>query len=720
MVGGLSQGGDLVSGEMNPGEEAGTRLSLAGTGIVNSRGSFEILAITSGEGNGWTFSDGVLRDSLALWEGVECFVDHGSWFTGRKVKDLCGVGKNPRWSDEDRGIKLDLQALGPCGDLVTELGREILEAEEPRPKVGFSADLIFKGKGREVTDILRILDLSLVFNPARGGAFVRAMNSVFPGLSLPGTGPNYSPASLRDQDKEVNKMTQNDEVLSTTPGQSFPGTGQTATTPGYPPGAGYAGGPAEELKQEKAAIEELNQAQEERQRLADEAEDARQIRIAMCANLLDSTLLSSKLPDAMQSHVRKQFTGRVFTPGELDQAIEDSRSLVSELQGAGTVQGPQFSHMYTTEEQLQAAVDDMLGAPRDEGSEGLSPARLSGIKELYMLMTGDRNLYGGYYPQNIQLATTANFTGLVKNALNKIVADQWRELGRAGYDWWYRVTKQEHFENLNTVTGTLVGTVGTLPSVAEGAEYTELKVGDSPETASFTKYGGYIPLTLELIDRDNTRKLALYPYELAKAGIRRISGLVAAVFTDNSGIGPTMADTGALFNATAVTTAGGHANLLTTALAAAEWEVVSTAVYSQPMLIANETGYYGTGAAMALDPRYCLVPRELRLTAMQILYPEWERTANIHSENMQRGASGDVVVVPEWTDATDWAAVVDPSLVPGIVVCERFGLLPEIFIAGDELSPAVFMNDEHRIKVRHFVAVLVQDFRPLHKSNVAG
>ena len=57
--------------------------------------------------------------------------------------------------------------------------------------------------------------------------------------------------------------------------------------------------------------------------------------------------------------------------------------------------------------------------------------------------------------------------------------------------------------------------------------------------------------------------------------------------------------------------------------------------------------------------------------------------------------------------------------VPGIVVCERFGVVPEIFIAGDELSPAVFMNDEHRIKVRHFVAVLVQDFRPLHKSNVA-
>ncbi len=155
---------------------------------------------------------------------------------------------------------------------------------------------------------------------------------------------------------------------------------------------------------------------------------------------------------------------------------------------------------------------------------------------------------------------------------------------------------------VNAITGTLVGTVGTLPTVAEGAEYTELAIGDSPETASFVKYGGYIPLTLELIDRDETRKLAAYPRELASAGLRKISALVAAIFTDNSNVGPTMADTGALFNATAVTTAGGHTNLLTTALAAAEWDVVSRAVYNQPMLIKQAAGYYGTGPKMAINP----------------------------------------------------------------------------------------------------------------------
>jgi hypothetical protein len=109
------------------------------------------------------------------------------------------------------------------------------------------------------------------------------------------------------------------------------------------------------------------------------------------------------------------------------------------------------------------------------------------------MLTGDDELHGGYYPSRARLATTADFTGLVKNALNKIVANQWSELGRAGYDWWQRVTVQEQFASVNDITGTLMGTVGTLPSVAEGAEYTELAIGDSPETASFTKYGGYIP-----------------------------------------------------------------------------------------------------------------------------------------------------------------------------------------------------------------------------------
>ncbi len=341
------------------------------------------------------------------------------------------------------------------------------------------------------------------------------------------------------------------------------------------------------------------------------------------------------------------------------------------------------------------------------------------------MLTGDYDLHGGYYGERIQLATTADFTGLVKNALNKVVQQQWEALGAAGYGWWEKIVKVEHFNSLNDITGVLVGTVGSLPSVAEGGEYTELAVGDCPETASFTKYGGYIPLTLELIDRDDTRHLRAYAAELGYAARRKLSSLVAAIFTSNSAVGPTMADTGALFNATAVTTKGGHANLLTTAIGTdyTAWNAIGLAMYNQPMLVKQDTGYYGTGPKMAVWPKYCLVPGALRAAAEALFVPRWASQLTSPATTLGAATWGgqvEVVTVPDWTDATDYAAVIDPVIAPAIIVGERFGLKPEIFTAGRETDPAVFMNDETRIKVRMFSAVLVQDFRPLHKENVGG
>ncbi len=458
---------------------------------------------------------------------------------------------------------------------------------------------------------------------------------------------------------------------------------------------------------------------EKQQQLNTQTEQADKVMLKLCENLLETSLAAAHLPNPVSKRIRAQFAGKTFTPEELDQTIKDHQDMLSDLQAAQTVSGPaRITSMYNEKDKLQAAVDDLFGLERDDKLKALDVPGLSGIRELYLSLTGDYDLHGGYYPDRVQLATTADFTGLVKNALNKIVAQQWTMLGRAGYDWWKSITSQEHFTSIQDITGTLIGTVGDLPVVAEGAEYTELVVGDSPETASFVKYGGYIPLTLELIDRDQTRKLKAYARELGSAGLRKISKLVSEIFTANAGVGPTMADTGALFNATAVTTKGGHNNLLTTALSIAAWDAACTAVYNQPMLIKNATGLYGTGPKMAINPKFCLVPRALQNTAWQMLKGEFVREATYVYDNVLKG-SAVPVTVPEWTDANDWAAVCDPAVAPAIFVGERFGIMPEIFVAGDELSPAVFMNDEHRLKVRHFLAVWVNDFRPLHKNNVA-
>ena len=652
---------------------------------VNENGEFEILAITAGDGNGWKFSADTLKASLALWDNTQTFVDH-HWF-GTSIHDLAGVCSQPEWDESAQGIKLNLRPFGPASPVLQDIGRQMLDDDDSKPAVGFSADIVFTANGNEVQNILKVFSVDLVVNPARGGEFIREL---------------YQKHNLYQEGVNMPKKI----VKQSTPApkqESLPGVQ----------------GVQQRISEDAKAVEQLLNVQGHIDELNSEADKARAMRIKMGEQLLESTLTASKLPAPVIERLRVQFSGKLFEVDDLTVAIEDSRKMVSELTGGAVVQGPRIHSMFDSADKLQAAADDLLGAPRDDAAKDFKVAKLSGIRELYLMLTGDYDLHGGFDAERVQLATTADFTGLVKNALNKIVVNTWDQLGVAGYDWWNRISRVEHFNSLQSITGTLVGTVGTLPTVAEGAEYTELNIGDSPETASFTKYGGYIPLTLELIDRDESRKLAAYPRELASAGLRKISALVAAIFTDNSDIGPTMADTGALFNATAVTTAGGHANLLTTALAAAEWDVVATAVYDQAMLIKNSAGVYGTGPKMAINPRFCVVPRPLQLAAMKVLYPTLENAANIYSENQQRGQPGDVVTVPEWTDANNWAAVCDPLIAPAIFIGERFGIMPEIFIAGDSLSPAVFMNDEHRLKVRHFLACWVNDFRPLHKSNVA-
>lgn len=643
-------------------QTARVRLEVMEQPVEPQSGSeFLILAITVGVGNGWNFSADVLRRSLPLWDGVECFVDHAADNLpgNRSVRDLGGVCSAPVWEDSRQGVRLTLAPIGPAAEVIRSVGREMLASEgKALPRVGFSADLLLRADGmtegkklKEVQEIIKILSVDLVHNPARGGAFLQALAEGEPAHEC--------------IEKGVHLMTT--DVLEV-----------RETSPSPAP-------------------------------------------VDLCASLLEARLSGSSLPSLSCDQIRLQFSGKVFNPTELDKAVESARQLVTGLTGGSMVQGPgRVTGMYDTRDQLQAAADDLLGAPRDPCLADLKPARLSGIRELYLALTGDVDMHGGYFPERARLATTADFSGLVKNSLNKVIANRWQELGEAGYNWWQRIATVEHFDSLQQITGTLVGTVGDLPEVAERGEYQELVVGDSPETADWKKYGGYIPLTLELIDRDETRKLKAYPRELAVAGLRKISSLVSAVFTANSHVGPTLADGGALFNATAVSTAGGHKNLLTGALSAAEWDAVCTAVYNQPMLIKNDSGAYGTGPRMAVNPRYPLVPRALQLTGMKILYPSLENAASIYSENMQRGQPGDVITIPEWTDTTNWAAVCDPRIAPAIFIGERFGIMPEIFLAGDELSPAVFTHDEHRLKVRHFLAVWVNDFRPLHKSNVAG
>ena len=110
--------------QQDEGKMRSQRCRFGMAGYASASGKFEILAITAGQANGWQFDAQVLKQSLALWEGVHCFVDH-AW-ASRSVRDIAGVIRNPIWDEAAQGIRAELQAFGPASGLLSELGQQVL------------------------------------------------------------------------------------------------------------------------------------------------------------------------------------------------------------------------------------------------------------------------------------------------------------------------------------------------------------------------------------------------------------------------------------------------------------------------------------------------------------------------------------------------------------------------------------------------------------------
>lgn len=428
---------------------------------------------------------------------------------------------------------------------------------------------------------------------------------------------------------------------------------------------------------------------------------------------------ASGLPEAAKTRLAAQGWEN---PRELQDAIEAERRYLADLTanqvvniGGSAPRSAQISNMRTGLDRITLALEALLSGSRPP--EGVAP--LTGIRELYHLLSGDYEMSGMFQPDRIQFANVNSSTmaGLVANVLNKRVAQEFQNYPM----WWAPIVNEEDFQSLQAIQWTLLGGVGELPTVAEGATYSELTWDDSKESGAFVKKGGYLGLTLEAIDKDDTGRLRAAPRALAQAAWLTLSRSISSIFTQASGAGPNLADGTALF-------AAGRGNLGTTALSITAWNAARIAMRKFAELNSGER----LGGLVV--PRYLLVPPELEITATQILASEYEYTytlsngqaapANVNAEGNDFGARmaaarSRVIVVDLWTDANDWAAICDPRLYPTIGVGYRYGRQPEIFSLASPTAGLMFTNDTMPVKVRFFYAVAPIDWRGMYKANVA-
>lgn len=435
---------------------------------------------------------------------------------------------------------------------------------------------------------------------------------------------------------------------------------------------------------------------------------------ALRASVAETMIAGSGLPAVTRERLSR---GRYDNPADVEAAIADARAELAALQETAVIAlgntPPRASGMTDATDEARGIVDWMFGV---RGAK-TPPANMRNFAQLYVAMTGDTEFRGLFDPTHVMFAaaTTATLPNMAVDAMNKVIVDQMSRMDH--YRWYERLVKVEpNNGTLNSMKWITIGGLSNLPTVAEGAAYTELGVDDAKETSAFVKRGGYVGITREVIKNSDIQKIQAIPTGLANAAIRTRSAAVSALFTANAGVGPTLAqDSVALFDTAT------HKNLLTSAFDATAWRAARAECFQHAEL--------NSGAVLGIYPRFVLIPAEL-LDAALVAFGYGEGMPTTYTPEAQERGFADPrpvpVVVPDWTDATDWAYIVDPAVYPVIQMSYSQAVgggshpAPELFSVVSETSGLLFTNDTLPIKVRDEFAVGVNGPRGIGKRNVAG
>lgn len=328
------------------------------------------------------------------------------------------------------------------------------------------------------------------------------------------------------------------------------------------------------------------------------------------------------------------------------------------------------------------------------------------IRECYIALTGDRDVTGqfgqcdparlreSFGEEFLEALSTASWAVALGSAVERRVHAATAEM--VELQAWRKIVKVVPVKTFHAQHGARIGGYGNLPGVAEGGPYLPL-TSPSEEATSYTltKRGGVETITLEMLANDDVAAVQRVPTELALAAAMTLYEFVFDFIRTN----PAIYDSVALFHAS-------HGNLGASALD-------TTSFFTASMAIAKQTRF-GSGKRIGFGRKTLLVPLELQQTAY---------TSFVQGQTDAAIASGmvpEVVVVPYWTDANDWAVVNDPAYCPTIEVGFFGGReLPEVLVQDEPHTDSFFSNDKISYKIRQVYGATPVEYRGMFKAVVA-
>ena len=248
---------------------------------------------------------------------------------------------------------------------------------------------------------------------------------------------------------------------------------------------------------------------------------------------------------------------------------------------------------------LARACASACGVPHSQ-IESMAPA------DLAQLALGYSN--GGILAGDIARNVSGMYSNVLLDASNVILRRAY-DTAPSTYQLWTR--QAESLPDFKVKNLIVFGELPDPKAIPENGEFDEVTTTDSKETYKLTNWGQLFSVSWETVVNDQLGAFTRIPQMMGDAMRRKQNRLVYSILLNN----PAMADTGALFNATAITTAGGHANLTTGSGAPS----VSTLNSLNQKMMEQKGADTNNGAILNLMPEYIITCPALRGTVLELL-----------------------------------------------------------------------------------------------------
>lgn len=306
--------------------------------------------------------------------------------------------------------------------------------------------------------------------------------------------------------------------------------------------------------------------------------------------------------------------------------------------------------------------------------------------------------------------STGNFANLLLDAVNKSLLPAYME-AESTYQRWVR--RAPSVPDFKKIYRTRLSEIGYQPIVPENDEYKDMSLTDQKESYRIEKRGSVVSLTWETLVNDDLNAFMRVVQLQGAAMKRTVNQSVYQLLFDN----PTMSDTGALFNNTAISTAGGHDNLVASDVSVSTLNTMFTKFGLKKGM--------NSDVLLGLRPRYIICATGIYADVWQVMNSIADpgaggsaagnsNTINIYGPNGSR--SLEVIEEPllDGNDADLWFAACSSNMIDTVEIS---------FLQGEENpvfeQETAFVQDAVKYKVRQTWGVGAIDWRGLYKSTGA-